>query len=112
MIVAVMVLSSALTYASHWKIIAESNSCDEKIRIKAKEGEKFIIIDNGKEQIKLFSKDNTEFHEKNLAQKEFVAKKAELEIVYIQPSYTDGSPPKINFSNKTDSKRCRLQLTP
>lgn len=102
---------SSLTYAADWKVIAETTSCAEKIQVMGKEGEKYVLAVKGEEKTKLFAKDGSAFSENSMKTTEFVSKGADVTYRFIQPSYVEANPPKIDVSYHGDQKRCKMQLS-
>lgn len=97
--------------ASDWKVIAETTNCDEKIQIMGKEGEKFVKAVNNGRETKLFPKDKSLFHEENMKMTEFEsAKDADEKYTFIQPSYVEPNPPKIDVSMNGTKTRCKMNL--
>lgn len=104
---------SSMAYSAEWKVIAETTSCDEKIQILGKEGEKFVKAISGNEETKLFAKDGSVFHENTMKSTEFVSKKeSEVTYTFRQPSYVEGNPPKIDVAYNGAKKRCKMNLAP
>ncbi len=102
---------SSLAYSADWKVIAETISCDEKIQILGKEGEKFVKAVAGNEETKLFAKDGSEFHENTMKNTEFVSNgKSAVSYTFRQPSYVEGNPPKIDVAYNGLKKRCKMNL--
>lgn len=105
-----LIVSGALrAQATEWKV-TESDPCGEKLIVKANEGESFVTVQKGTEEIKLFGKDGAVFHEESLSQTEF-ASTGSAKYKLIIPGYVDGNPPKIDFIHESKSKRCRLEFT-
>lgn len=101
-----------LAFSAEWKVIAETTSCDEKIQIMGKEGEKFVKAVNGNTETKLFAKDGSAFHENTMSPTEFVSdKNADVRYSFRQPSYVEGNPPKIDVAHNGLKKRCKMNLS-
>lgn len=108
---ALMSLSTVSMAAADWKVIAETTSCDEKIQIMGKEGEKYVMAVRGDEKTKLFAVDGSEFHENNMKPTEFKSdKSSDTSIYFLQPSYVEGNPPKIGVTSNGTKKRCKMDL--
>lgn len=101
---------STLSIASDWKVVAETTSCDEKIQVLAKEGEKYVLAVKGEEKTKLFSKDGKAFKENAFNSSEFVSKGADATYTFIHPSYVEANPPKIDVAFHGAKKRCKMEL--
>jgi hypothetical protein len=102
---------STLSFAAEWKVVAETTSCDEKIQVLGKEGEKYVLLVKGDEKTKLFSTDDSVFNENAMKSTEFVSKGTDTSYRFIQPSYVEANPPKIDVSFYGDKKRCKMQLS-
>lgn len=108
----ILSFSSLAFSAPEWKVVAETTSCDEKIQVLAKEGEKYVKAVRGNEETKLFAKDGSVFHENNMKMTEFVSEKAsDVKYTFMQPSYVEANPPKIDVSYNGTKKRCKMSLT-
>ncbi|MFP5385867.1 MAG: hypothetical protein ACLGHN_07285 [Bacteriovoracia bacterium] len=108
----ILSLSSLAFSAQEWKVVAETTSCDQKIQVLAKEGEKYVKAVSGDEVTKLFPKDGSVFHENTMKMTEFVSdKSSEVKYTFIQPSYVEANPPKIDVSYNGTKKRCKMDLT-
>jgi hypothetical protein len=104
-------LSSLSQAAQDWKVIAETTSCAEKIQIMGKEGEKFVMAVRGEEKTKLFPKDDSVFHENTLRNTIYYSdKSADVSYTFIQPSYVEANPPKIDVAYNGAKKRCKMDL--
>jgi hypothetical protein len=108
----IMSLSTFVSAAPDWKVVAETTSCAEKIQIMGKEGEKYVMAVRGDEKTKLFPKDGSEFHENSMTNTEFAAKTDDASYRFIQPSYVEANPPKIDVAfNGEKNKRCKMELS-
>lgn len=96
--------------STDWKVIAETTSCDEKIQVLGKEGEKYVLAVKGEEKIKLFTEDGSSFSLDSMKNTQFTAKTAEATYRFIQPSYVEANPPKIDVSHHGLRKRCKMEL--
>ena len=109
---AIMSLSSVSMAAADWKVVAETTSCDEKIQIMGKEGEKYVLAVRGDEKTKLFAADGSEFHEDALKPTEFKSEKsADVSYRFMQPAYVEANPPKIDVAYNGAKKRCKMDLS-
>ena len=107
---AIMSLSS-VSMAAEWKVVAETTSCDEKIQIMGKEGEKYVLAVRGDEKIKLFPTDGSKFKEESMKTTEFNSEKStDVSYRFIQPSYVEANPPKIDVAYYGAKKRCKMDL--
>lgn len=102
---------SGMALSAEWKVIAESTSCEDKILIKGKEGEKYVLAVSGGVEKKLFAKDSSSFHENSMKTTEFISRNEGDQYSFIQPSYVEGNPPKIDITHEGQVKRCRMELT-
>lgn len=109
---ALMSLSTVSMAAADWKVVAETTSCDEKIQIMGKEGEKYVMAVRGEEKTKLFATDGSVFHENTMRPTEFKSDKAgDVTYRFLQPSYVEGNPPKIDVAYNGTKKRCKMDLS-
>jgi hypothetical protein len=100
-----------LVHAARWKIIAETTSYNEKIKILGKEGAKHVLAVIGREKIKLTSKDGSLFSEKSPHTTEFEFKNTDATYRYIHPSYVEANSPKIDVQYDGRKKnRCYMKL--
>lgn len=105
-----MSLSTLSFAATDWKVIAETTSCNEKIQIMGKEGEKYVLAVKGDEKTKLFAKDDSVFHENAMKSTEFEAKSGDVTYRFIHPSYVEANPPKIDVAYNGTKTRCKMDL--
>ncbi len=106
-----LISGTFLSEASEWKVI-NTESCGEEVIVKAKEGDPFVTVQKGTEEIKLLGKNGAVFHEESMSQTEFVSSlEKKTEYTFIYPSYVDGNPPKLDLVKEFKTKRCRLELT-
>ncbi len=104
-------LSSFSYAAADWKVIAETTSCNEKIQIMGKEGEKYVLAVKGEEKTKLFATDGSAYAQDKMAMTEFVSdKSSDVKYTFIQPSYVEGNLPKIDVAYNGTKSRCKMQL--
>lgn len=104
-------ISSLSFAAAEWKLVAETTSCDDKIQIMGKEGEKYVLAVKGDEKTKLFAKDGSAFHHDSMNSNEFTAKTEEATYTFIQPSYIEANPPKIDVAHNGEKTRCKMKLS-
>lgn len=111
-ILAIMSLSSVSMAATDWKVVAETTSCDEKIQIMGKEGEKYVLAVRGEEKTKLFAKDGSVFHENTMRPTEYTSESsADISYRFLQPAYVEANPPKIDVAYNGSKKRCKMDLS-
>ena len=111
LLVTLMSMSATAWSAKDWKVIAETTSCDEKIQVLGKDGEKYVLAVHGHEKTKLFAKDGSAFKEDSMNRTEFTsAKSSDVSYNFVQPSYVEANPPKIDVSYLGDKKRCKMEL--
>jgi hypothetical protein len=109
---AIMSISSLSMAAADWKVVAETTSCDEKIQIMGKEGEKYVMAVRGDEKTKLFAADGSVFHADTMRPTEYTSdKSAEVSYRFLQPAYVEANPPKIDVSYNGTKKRCKMDLS-
>lgn len=106
-----IMIFSTMTQAAGWKVVAETTSCAEKIQILGKEGEKYVLAVRGDEKTKLFAKDGSAFHENTMTNTQFTSKASgDVKYTFIQPSYVEANPPKIDVAYNGSQKRCKMEL--
>lgn len=106
-----LLLTSIICSASEWKVVAETTACAEKIQILGKEGEKYVLAVHGDQKTKLISGDGSAFTENAMRSTEFTSDKTNnVSYTFIQPSYVEANPPKIDVSFNGAKKRCKMQL--
>lgn len=109
--ITIMSMTSLSFAAAEWKVIAETTSCAEKIQVLGKDGEKYVLAVKGDEKTKLFAQDGSLFKENAMSTKEFVSPAgSNVSYTFIQPSYVEGNPPKIDVSFNGQKKRCKMEL--
>jgi hypothetical protein len=107
-----MSLSTVAWSAQDWKVVAETTVCEEKIQIMGKEGEKYVLAVRGDGKTKLFAKDGSTFKNDAMRSTEFASdKSSEVSYTFIQPSYVEANPPKIDVSFNGAKKRCKMELS-
>lgn len=108
--VSVLLFGSNILAANEWKLLAESINCSEKIQIFGKQGEKFVLLKKNSGEIKLFSKDGSAFHDNKMESTEYISEKSSPVVYsFIQPSYVEANPPKIDFSHQDHKQRCQMR---
>lgn len=101
---------SSISNADDWKVVAQTISCEEKIQVLGKEGEKYVLAVKGDEKIKLFAVDESTFKVDSIKSTEFISKKDDVTYRFIQPSYVEANPPKIDVIHHGLKKRCKMEL--
>jgi hypothetical protein len=96
--------------AAEWKV-TPSDSCHENISVTGKEGEPYLTVKKGTEEIKLLGKNGSVFHEESLHQTEFISSSEKVTYTVILPGYVEGNPAKIDIDLGLNTKRCRLELS-
>lgn len=91
-----------------WRVVAETTTCQQDYKILAKMGEKFVILFNGENKVKLYSDDGSAYVEENPRRTIFFSKR--LNVSYVRPSIIDGNLPKLKFSDSESLANCRLSL--
>lgn len=94
--------------AADWKVIAETTSCDEKIQVLGKEGEKYVLAIQGDKKTKLVAEDGSTFVENSMKNTVF-SSKGETSYTFTQPSYVEANPAKIDVSHTGVNKRCSME---
>lgn len=116
-LLSLMSLSTAAFSATDWKVVAETtNGCKEKVQVLAKEGEKFVYVNDGASKTKLFAEDGSAFSESsgkaivfsNEGDKNLGA--ASKRFTFTQPSMVDGNRPQINVAMNGVRDNCKLNL--
>lgn len=117
-LISLLSMTSVVWAAKDWKVVAETTSCDEKVQILAKDGEKYVLAVQGDMKRKLIARDGSAFNENTMKTTEFVSdvkseeyKLGEPTFTFIQPSYVEGNPPKIDVAYSGTKKRCKMELT-
>lgn len=103
-------VSFASTASTEWKVVAETTSCDEKVQVLGKEGEKYVLAVKGEDKTKLFSEDGSTFKHDSMKNTHFVAKTEDVTYRFIQPSYVEANPPKLDVVHHGLKKRCKMEL--
>ncbi len=97
--------------SSEWKV-NNADDCGEKIVIKAEQGNPYVTLRRGSEELKLYGKNGALFYEDAISQVEFSSLPGKkIEYTFIYPGYVDGNPPKIDLIQDLKIKRCRLELS-
>ena len=110
--VAIMSVSSfAWSTTQDWKVVAETSTCDEKIQIMGKDGEKYVLAVRGEEKTKLFAKDGSVFKTDAIKSTEFTSDaSSNVKYTFTQPSYVESNPPKIDVAMNGSQTRCKMNL--
>jgi hypothetical protein len=114
--ISILSLLSIATFSwadANWQVVAESTHCAEKVKILAKEGEKFVYAVVGEDKTKLTSEDGSVFSETSGQSTVFsntTEKSATSHFTYVQPSMVDNNSPKINVSINGSNDNCKMKL--
>ena len=108
--ITLMSISTISFAAAEQKLVAETTSCDEKIQIMGKEGEKYVLAVKGEEKTKLFADDGSAFKHESMKSTEFTSKGEDVKYTFIQPSYVEANPPKIDVAHNGEKTRCKMNL--
>ncbi len=104
----------AASLAPEWKVISETENCPVKIQIKAKAGEKYVIAVNGKTEEMLYSDNGTAFNADSMNATQFASKEPKTKMKdavsysFIQPSYVENRPAKLEITKNGKMERCPL----
>jgi hypothetical protein len=93
--------------AGNWNVVGETTDCAEKIKILAKEGEKFVYAVKGDEKTKLVAKDKTPFTSNGPL--ETIYQSANHTYTFTNPAMVDGNPAKINIAHNGKIEKCSLK---
>lgn len=116
-LLSLMSFSISVWAIQEWRVVAEATtSCDKKLKVLAKEGEKFVYVTDGDYKTKLFSEDGTAFSEvsgkaivfSNTADKSL--KDGSKKFTFFQPSMVDGNPPKLNSASNGIDSNCKMKM--
>lgn len=111
LLLTIISMSSSSFATSDWKVIAETISCDDKIQIFGKTGEKYVLAVNGNQKTRLYNQDGGSFEEEPKSTTIYTnANSDEVLYTFIQPSIVEGNPPKINVSSHGEKNRCKMKL--
>lgn len=99
--------------AAEWKVVSETENCPHKIQIKAKDGEKYVIAVNGKKEEKLFSSNGAGYDANTMNATEYMTdnknkSKDAVSYSFIQPSYVENRPAKLEIAQNGNMIRCPL----
>lgn len=98
---------SSLSFAEgEWKIIAESENCQQKIQVFGKEGEKYVLVQKGTEQIKLFSEDGSAYKKESPSSTIFKS----VDYKFTNPAIMEANPPKLQILKGQNKQACRMVL--
>ena len=118
LLISLLSMTSLVWAAKDWKVVAETTTCDDKVQIMAKDGEKYVLAVQGDVKRKLVARDGSAFNENAMKTTEFVSdvksddyRLGDPTYTFIQPSYVEGNPPKIDVSYSGTKKRCKMELT-
>lgn len=102
-----LLLLSVLGHAQDLKVVAVStNDCQEKLKVLAKSGDKFVYIDDGHKKIKLMSEDGSAFSEESGKSISFSGEG----YTFIQPSVVDPNPARLEYASNGLRTKCKLKL--
>jgi hypothetical protein len=87
-----------------WTVVSETQNCPQTIQIKAKAGEKYVVVVNGKTEEKLFAKDGSGFNQENMNAIEYAGKTYK----FIRPSYVESNTAKLEMTQNGSTTRCPL----
>jgi hypothetical protein len=108
------ITSFAANQLNDWKVVSQTENCPEKIQIKAKAGEKYVIAVNGISEVILFSDNLTGYNPDSMNAVQFVTKetktikKDQVSYSFIQPSYVENRPAKLEIHKNGKIERCPL----
>jgi hypothetical protein len=106
-IFSLLFFSTAQADGNKWKLVAVSTlSCQDKMQIYAKAGEKFVYLQTDREKIKLFSVDGSSFLEES--SRSIIFKNIKWSFTY--PSMVDPNPPRLETSEGQLSSVCKMGL--
>ena len=104
-------LSSVSLAAANWKVVAEASNCDVKFKVLAKEGEKFVYVDDGVNKTKLFSVDGDIYKDDHAKSTVYQNQNSNgRRLTFIQPSAVEGNPPKLDITQNGIKDYCKLSL--
>lgn len=109
-----MALTSLTWAAQDWKVVAvTTNNCQEKVEVLAKEGEKFVYVNDGSAKTKLFAEDGSSFSEQSGKMITFSNnsdKNSSEKYTFVQPSMVDPNPAKIEIAANGLKANCKMKL--
>ncbi len=101
-------VSFNLSAAVNWTSVGETENCPQKIEVFAKDGEKFVEVAMNGKRTKLFSVDKTAYSAETPRTTEFTS--LDKATTYLQPSMTEGNPPKLSFVSGGSKEICKLTV--
>jgi hypothetical protein len=109
-----MALTSFTWAAQDWKVVAmTTNNCQQKVEVLAKEGEKFVYVNDGLAKTKLFAEDGSVFSEQSGKMVTFSNasdKNSHEKYTFVQPSMVDPNPAKIEIRTNGLKAKCKMKL--
>jgi hypothetical protein len=90
--------------ASGWKVVAETKDCADTVQVLAKEGEKYVIAREGKQETKLYSKEKAVFSSTNGEPLVFSADK----YTFTQPRMVEAAQPKLEVAHNGLKSTCLM----
>lgn len=110
-------LASLVHASADWKVVATVSdpACVEKIQILAKEGESFVFAVDGDNKSKLMAEDGSAFSADSMKSTIYSSDAKQKNLgaatyAFIQPSYVEANPPKLDISHHGVKKHCRMNL--
>lgn len=103
-----LITLSSACYAQDWKVIAETENCQDQVQIMGKEGEKYVLAVHGDKKEKLFSKDGSSF-KKDMEKTSFYANKND-QYAFTQPSVVEANTPKLDMVKNGKKQHCRMMV--
>lgn len=108
-------VSFSYSSSADWHVIAESGiDCKENFKILAKEGEKFVVLDQGNEKLELESKDGSKFDDSSPVPLTFVSTKKNglntKKFTFTQPSMMDRNRAVVEIENGMRKENCKVQI--
>ena len=106
---------SAAQAAADWKVVAETSGCAEKVKILAKEGEKYVRAVHNENERNLYSQDGSAYSSQALKSVQFSSdtKKekyllGDATYTFTQPGMAEGNPPKVDVAFSGRQEHCRM----
>lgn len=89
-----------------FNVVAETtNNCGEKVKILAKDGEKYVLAVKGEEETKLTAAGNSPYNKQGPDTMIFEGEG----YTFVQPAVTNGNPPKINIASNDKRLKCSMK---
>ncbi len=97
---------TSIAAPASFKVVAETtNTCGEKVKILASEGEKFVLAVREGEETKLTAEGNSPYHKEGPDTVIFQGEG----YTFVQPAVTNGNPPKINIASNDKREKCSMK---